>query len=285
MKIGMLVTQQDSISPEHAQILDFLISDGTPYTEPALHQDVLLTLNPAGDAPDTKEQIHTAFMTALSKKARMWIPVVYLMSFSEEIKFAAVHSPVDVVFCGPLVFTSNTEKILNLIRVEKAGEVYYAPIGGYSEESRNVYKKYIDSFNKDMTFTKKLILAFIPSVDLVNLLKDNHIFCDELVLWSYSGAKKYDILEVLAEKRKQAQKAEEEKKLAKGIIGTVVNGPIGVRTKPAANAAFTTTIAKGVRVKFERIDESVPGVKFGMISKDKWILIQLGPRIFVTLDE
>jgi hypothetical protein len=69
------------------------------------------------------------------------------------------------------------------------------------------------------------------------------------------------------------------------LKGTVLIGPLGVRKLPDLTLRTYKVIPRNAELKITKVFEPTPGLKFGKIATEQWVLISNGPRTFIVISE
>ena len=280
MRIGYLLSEKDIENGKPILGCNYIVS--SPLLSTTFPQDYITDYKSLVSWDRRSSKVLDTVQLAERKQLRIWIPAVDIIFGGWELSKVIETSTIDVVFFGSLTPSDEVKKALSDIYLKKKnGNTFYAPLISYGKYFNQLWS----NLKKTDLFLKKTIVAVILDKEFLSYLKENPDFCDELLLWNRPEELESDLLEIIERNREMTKKVTGTGKkiqiLTKGIVAV---GPLSVRKSPDASSRVYKVLPKGVQLSFRKIEEVSPGMIWGMVNEEEWVLISNGSRKYVILD-
>jgi len=285
MRIGYLLTPKDLDISRQIRGCDFIISE--PLLSTSFPQDYITDFKNPDQWAIRSGRVFDIFALAERKQLRLWIPAIDLVIAGWELRNAIIPSAIDIVLFGSITPSDEIKKVLmELDGKKKNGNIYYAPLVAFEKHIAKYFDEYWNTLKQTDIFPKKTILGVIPDKPFIPYLKDHPDFCDELVLWNRPEELESDLLEIIERNNEMTKKiATASKKVPQiSIKGTVAIGPLSVRKSPDLASRAYKILPQGSQLVIRKIEELAPGMIWGMVYEEQWVLISNGTRKFIILD-
>jgi len=281
MRIGYLLSEKDIENGKPILGCNYIVS--SPLLSTTFPQDYITDYKSLVSWDRRSSKVLDTVQLAERKQLRIWIPAVDIIFGGWELSKVIETSTIDVVFFGSLTPSDEVKKALSDIYLKKKnGNTFYAPLISYGKYFNQLWS----NLKKTDLFLKKTIVAVILDKEFLSYLKENPDFCDELLLWNRPEELESDLLEIIERNNEMTKKiATASKKVPQiSIKGTVAIGPLSVRKSPDLASRAYKILPQGSQLVIRKIEELAPGMIWGMVYEEQWVLISNGTRKFIILD-